>query len=422
MALGSFAHDALIDLDDSDLDRMLELDETLFVEHKSEIGKDTAYGLVKAVASFANTVGGWLLVGVRGGKPLGSQAEWAQSEEGPTLVDVVRDRLRGEIDPLPTFEAKVFHLPEGAVGVVRVYESSDTPHVVLSSGAVYVREVAGGTDAGDPGRQGGGAHGKRVYEATKIRTRAQLLELAARGRAAKERVDGLIDPRRPVPLVSAGLDLAFEPVSESEIQPRPAEGGAIIVRVAPFTLPPRFQGWATTSYASSAVLSAVEELGLMRGLNNNWVNPDPSGASVRLPIEQGVRHRDATGGGLEAVAKVVIDGAGVAGAALQLAAPEKDRRASIRLDVLARNFIRPAIDAATGVLAKGEFIGRAWCQVDLIWLPAALTLEEASGRQARVWVPSGGDLVLPTDDAQVEGLVRRVANAYGRSAGIPAWD
>ena len=69
VTLGSFTHGALVDLNAEDLGRMLELDETLFVEHKTDIGKDTAYGLVSAVASFANTVGGWFLVGVNGRAP-----------------------------------------------------------------------------------------------------------------------------------------------------------------------------------------------------------------------------------------------------------------------------------------------------------------------------------------------------------------
>jgi hypothetical protein len=35
---------------------------------------------------------------------------------------------------------------ETPVGVVRVYESTDSPHIVLRTGAVFVRETAGDTD------------------------------------------------------------------------------------------------------------------------------------------------------------------------------------------------------------------------------------------------------------------------------------
>jgi predicted HTH transcriptional regulator len=70
MTTGSFARGALIELTDADLLRMLELDESLFVEHKSDIGEDSQYQIAKAVSAFANTLGGWLLIGVHEGSRL----------------------------------------------------------------------------------------------------------------------------------------------------------------------------------------------------------------------------------------------------------------------------------------------------------------------------------------------------------------
>jgi hypothetical protein len=75
---------------------------------------------------------------------------------------------------------------------VRVYESSDTPHVVVSTGSVFVREGAGDTDARKPGTM---KRGDKKYEATEIRSRAQLIELAQRGEAAAARVQALMDHR-----------------------------------------------------------------------------------------------------------------------------------------------------------------------------------------------------------------------------------
>jgi len=74
MPVGSFAHDALSDLGPEELTRMLELDETIFIEHKSGVGEDTSHQLMKAVSAFANTVGGWVLLGVRGGKIFGDDS------------------------------------------------------------------------------------------------------------------------------------------------------------------------------------------------------------------------------------------------------------------------------------------------------------------------------------------------------------
>ena len=47
---------------------MLTLDETVFVEHKVGIGEQDSFKLVQAVAAFANTAGGWVLLGVENGK------------------------------------------------------------------------------------------------------------------------------------------------------------------------------------------------------------------------------------------------------------------------------------------------------------------------------------------------------------------
>ena len=93
---------------------------------------------------------------------------------------------------------------------MRVYESADTPHVPLRSGSVFVREVAGDADVVNPGRPGAGARGDRIYKATQIRSRAQLLELATRGTMAAQRVQALVDPVRPLPLTNTQLLLRFE--------------------------------------------------------------------------------------------------------------------------------------------------------------------------------------------------------------------
>jgi hypothetical protein len=54
--------------------RMLTLDETLFVEHKTDLGDQSSHQLARSVSAFANTMGGWLLIGVTDG---------AQSQQRP---------------------------------------------------------------------------------------------------------------------------------------------------------------------------------------------------------------------------------------------------------------------------------------------------------------------------------------------------
>jgi hypothetical protein len=424
MALGSFTHGALADLSPEDLDRMLELDETLFVEHKTDIGQDSAHGVVRAVAAFANTVGGWLLIGVTNRRPNGKASRWVDPENPPTLVDAVRDRLRHEIDPLPAFEARVVPHREGPVGVVRVYESADTPHVVLSSGAVFVREVGGVSDASRPKPSGGGRQRERAYEVAVIRSRAQLVELAARGREANARVANLVDPLAPIPFMTSGLDLEFEITAGSSFQPRHKDRGSIVVKVAPYTLAPRFRHWSTTSQGSSSVLKAAENLADMHGLAPGFLKPDPAGAWVSVGTNADLRHTDLFSNALETHCRVVVDGAGVAGAAFELGAPQKghEDRKSVRLDEFSRAYIRPVIEAAASVLTAGEFLGRARCHIDLVRVGLALILENQVQNSGGAWVPVDADLVLPASEPEIDAIALRAAYAYGRSAGLHAWD
>ena len=215
--------------------------------------------------------------------------------------------------------------PDGPVGVVRVYESADTPHVMLQSGSVFVREVAGDADVSHSGRPGARSRGERIYRATQIRNRAQLLELAARGAAAEQRVQALVDPARPLPLTNGQLGLSF--VGSGNGLWAVARGrGLIAVRVVPYTSPARFRSWVTTADGSAAALGAAEELAHARGLGASWTQPHPSGVAVSVPVQPPRRHTDAAGQGLDAEARVTLDAAGVAGAALALDGPDDERR------------------------------------------------------------------------------------------------
>lgn len=128
-------------------------------------------------------------------------------------------------------------------------------------------------------------------------------------------------------------------------------------------------------------------------------------------------------GTLTSVARVVVDAAGVIGAALQFKPPEQETwRSRAQLDQLAETVVRPTVEAAGAVLSAGEFLGGAHCQVDLVGIGSCLLLPSEGARPARYWVPSGGDLALPADSDEFSALSQRVANVYARSATLPAWD
>lgn len=380
---------------------------------------------MQAVAAFANTSGGWILIGVHGGKVVTSTDDprlWAKQGEAPTLVDLVRTLLRGRIDPLPAFEAVAKPHPDGPVGVIRVYESSDTPHVVLDTGAVYVREVAGVRDASSPRPTGGGARGDRAYRAAKIGSRAELLELASRGRVAGERITRLLNTTTVFPLVSNGLGLRFEVRGDGALKPQLEGGGLVVVRVAPYTLAPRFRGWATTLDAVGAVIAASEKLADRHGLMSSWVDPDPAGVSIAVPVTHSP-HGDEFRP-LRAEARVIVDGAGMAGAALGLDAPDVGvLRSRFAPDVMAAKLIEPVITPAAGVLTAGEFLGRCRCQVDLVGIPSVVLMEgQGDHVRADEWVPTTADVTLPASEDDLAVIARKAAYAYARSARLPFWD
>jgi Putative DNA-binding domain len=422
VTLGSFVHGALAELTIEDLDRMLTLDETLFVEHKADLGDQSSHQLARSVSAFANTLGGWLLIGVTDGKPNRSSAPWT-SDDGPTLVDAVRDRLRDLVDPLPPFEARRMQHSDGTIGVVRVYESTDTPHVSLQSGAVFVREGAGVTDAARHGKSGAGARAQRTFEARQIRSRQQLLDLAARGAQAERRVQALLDPARPLPLTNR--QLALSPPGSPLTQGEPymtTRGATIFVRLAPLTLPARFRSWVTTTDGAAALIGAAEQLSMRRGLTGDWATPHPDGASLQIEMLPGAMHHDAAQMKLKADARLTLDAAGVAGAALSLRPPdEPGLRPRVNMNELADKFIVPVIQGALRMLVDGEFLGRARCQIDLWGLAVTVALSEG-GQSPADWTSHTSDIAVPPDAAQIVAIARLASYAHVRSAGVRGWD
>lgn len=114
-----------------------------------------------------------MLIGVRNNGAV--DPDWAPP--AGELVDTVRQRLEANIDPMPSFAARVMETADGhRVGVVRVYESADTPHLV--EGTVYVREPAKNKkNSAQP-----------PYEPTPARSHYELSQLVGRGTEAHKRI------------------------------------------------------------------------------------------------------------------------------------------------------------------------------------------------------------------------------------------
>ena len=93
----SFRRLAMADLDEVALRRLIDEGETLFVERKQAIPSES---LGPTVASFANALGGWVLLGVADDKTIHGYMATGD------FVDHLRQTLRAELDPLPPFAAE----------------------------------------------------------------------------------------------------------------------------------------------------------------------------------------------------------------------------------------------------------------------------------------------------------------------------
>jgi hypothetical protein len=121
----------------AELARLIAVGEPGGVEFKASVPKKD--GLAPSVAAFANSGGGWLLLGVRDdGSVCGFSAPGAAN-----LHDWLRDSLQSRIDPLPLFRTRIVATGEGEVAVVRIPASVSTPHVLCGTGVVLERVTGG---------------------------------------------------------------------------------------------------------------------------------------------------------------------------------------------------------------------------------------------------------------------------------------
>jgi hypothetical protein len=218
---------------------------------RPDLGGD-GYQIAKAAASFANMLGGWVLVGVQNGEPTDGREDGWQPPEDEPFIDYVRMRLREQIDPLPHFSAGIRVLEGNSewagrrVGVIRVYESTDTPHIMRKPGIVFIREA--GAD--------------RRFHAERIRSHLELVRLAERGRVARADAAHRFDEGM-LPLTEGALGIEYTTGATGtgrtfrEIY---ASQPASTVRMTPLSLTQRFETWAKLGVALERITSIVDRL------------------------------------------------------------------------------------------------------------------------------------------------------------------
>lgn len=130
-------------LEEEDLHRLItnEIAEGLYVDYKVDFPAD----LPKVVASFANTFGGWLIIGADAANP----GNLPSSFPGVTVVTAPKDRFRhicrDGLSPVPLFTTRLISLkdsPGRGVLVARIDESTYPPHIT-KDGRIYRRNSEG---------------------------------------------------------------------------------------------------------------------------------------------------------------------------------------------------------------------------------------------------------------------------------------
>jgi schlafen family protein len=390
-------HLALSDLSTPDLERMLAENETLFVEHKGGFGGE-GFQVAKAICSFANGLGGWVLIGVSEGEPNPDGWDAPAPHE---LTDRVRQALRNNgVDPIPAFAATVvsYGEDEKPIGVVRAYESTDTPHV-MGNGQVFVRSVAEDPDAGRPYRPGG------------VETQAVLLSLAERGRRGAREARRKLDPDQ-VPLAAMAVGLSGGTFATSN-------RGLVGVRAIPLN-GALMVDWAVSERAVPHLEAAARTL----SRRDDEIPLDPASPRASgLMVE--ARSEDLFGGeatpARDGVAAMTTDAAGVVTAALRFGVWDPPRpKTDLSLNGVRDLVLRPLLEAVVSLLAGAEAYGRALLELRTGDLQDVLTLDDEGGSKAvPAGFPTGAEISLPLapDGQELDAVADQWRADVGRAAG-----
>jgi hypothetical protein len=351
--------------------------EDLLVERKGAI--PSAEKLGAEVASMANMLGGWVLLGVNDKTRKSESLDLAQ---GIDMQSHIGNLLRNAVDPVPPFLADAIEIDGLTVGFVRVFSSSVVV-LVSGNGAVYTRDAGGKLPVSD---------------------HRALLELAGRGREAE---------------VSAGrraeeneMTKALLGVTPHEMPPNQMLS---VVRAAPLTVTAQLTDWPISEGVRSCWATA-KSLGERLGLDAN------SDVDTR-PFGRGVACRSGSPPGafrnFEAV--TVADCVGVIGAAARQAVPNV-----LKTDALRRDYIRPVVDAVADLLEAAEALGDSILELNLI-SSRQICLMPDVGRFEDHPLPSrvhcGSALFgIPADDEDRRQIGLRWEREIARTAGLPMWE
>lgn len=360
--------------------------ETDLVERKE---KPPDGGLGSTAASFANSGGGWILLGVANdGTPVGFSAPGRAEPQ-----DWLRTALRKDLDPLPLFETKSVPIDGVEIIVIRVQASTLTPHLYLPAGAIYVREH-------------GGRH--------PIKSQAELLALAVRPDQAKK---DAIQRMRSLPLVLQEL---------GQHDPEQSVNGQIsvgdwMVTAGPLTVADIFRRRALSeSVIKKAQARLAEQV--------NKVGPPGNGRVQVRPGGQGVLIEGRNGANGDEV-HLLLDGGGVAVGRMRLRLTNSVCHPGTTAD----DIITPLLMLVLDSLSDCGVVGMTHLHLHIRITPTAEgcqpILSLASAHQCgELYAPPGHeplfgeDIELPAELGDAKAIAEIWMREIARTAGISWWE
>lgn len=385
MDLPSIRRLALADIDEDSLRHLARHGESLYVERKVRPPKPPRFGA--AAASFANMLGGFILLGVRDD---GEVAGW----EPPGRSDPqshIGELLRQEVDPLPTYVAGKRELDGKPIIVVRVFESADQPHIERGTGAIYVRSSKGKVPVDD---------------------HATVIAMARRGELA------LADAQRRIATTPNVARLFALPDSLNPLAQRDPRTAEVVARATPLTVTPSFAEWALARAASETCAALADQLvppvRLRGGLQRTRQGPTliPFGRSMTAEVlqEQGSDETQ--------VSRTLVDSAGVVVAGIQKT-PSPGDEPQLATDRVLGEQLVPLAEALVAMLGAAEVFGRVLADVwILVGTDEVLTTERSGSVLRHAAIHVSRDLTIPAGADEVLALADQWHREVQREAGI----
>jgi hypothetical protein len=131
----------LREVKEEDLEVLKSVAEGWNVEYKRE--KPNPKKIAKSISSFANSYGGIYFIGIEADSSTNFATDFIGVEDSP---DVIRDSVRGHLQPFPYFETFSINLNNGKKVLMAVIPEGRNPPYIHSDGRIYRRQEA----ASDP--------------------------------------------------------------------------------------------------------------------------------------------------------------------------------------------------------------------------------------------------------------------------------